>query len=361
MQAIAWLERYLFLRQCPSLGLGAFFGDLDHHETRSSVGEGPVLDRDEPAAAGQGHERRATPRSAEADICREGVGEWHVLLQNAFRRDDADAAMDQRGNTQSPSFVERQGVETLKLPTGRCDQHGAAVRGGPRRFPDQPRRQYLEGPDSRSLGLGVVERAIASTNAAHGFAVMPHTVAASGTLHYSDMVRVLDRVLTPKDMLVLDAGNNRIWVTSMLKLRTPGQLVVPGGVGGMGWGLPAAAATKLVYPERNTICVIGDGGAAMTLSTLATCVQEKLPITVIVANNQGLGMVRDNMKEKRIAVDFSPMDFARIAEGMGCIGVRVDRADALGDAIAAARNADRPTVIDLAIDPSASHVPASDY
>lgn len=218
----------------------------------------------------------------------------------------------------------------------------------------------------RALPLGEDAReerlaAIASTNAAHGFAVMPHTVAASGTLHYSDMVRVLDRVLTPKDMLVLDAGNNRIWVTSMLKLRTPGQLVVPGGVGGMGWGLPAAAATKLVYPERNTICVIGDGGAAMTLSTLATCVQENLPITVIVANNQGLGMVRDNMKEKRIAVDFSPMDFARIAEGMGCIGVRVDRADALGDAIAAARNADRPTVIDLAIDPSASHVPASDY
>lgn len=203
--------------------------------------------------------------------------------------------------------------------------------------------------------------AIARNNADHGFAVMPPTVAAGGTLHYSDMVRVLDRVLTPQDMLVLDAGNNRIWVTSMLKLRTPGQLVVPGGVGGMGWGLPAAAAVKLVYPQRNTICVIGDGGAAMTLSTLATCVQEKLPITVIVANNQGLGMVRDNMKGKRIAVDFSPIDFAQIAEGMGCTGIRVNHADALADAIAAARNADRPTVIDLAIDPAASHVSASDY
>jgi len=137
-----------------------------------------------------------------------------------------------------------------------------------------------------------------------------------------------------------------------------------GGIGGMGWGLPAAAATKLVHPDRHAMCLIGDGGAAMTLSTLATCVQEKLPITVIVANNQGLGMVRDNMKGRRIAVDFSPMDFATIAQGMGCHGIRVNRADALGDAIAAAREAGRSgttTVIDVAIDPAASHVPVSDY
>jgi acetolactate synthase-1/2/3 large subunit len=219
----------------------------------------------------------------------------------------------------------------------------------------------------QSLGEAQCEarlEAIAANNAAHGFGVLPGVVAADGTLHYADLIRVLDHVLTPKDMLVLDAGNNRIWVTSMLRLRTPGQLVAPGGIGGMGWGLPAAAATKLVYPERNPICLIGDGGAAMTLSTLATCVQEKLPITVIVANNQGLGMVRDNMKGKRIAVDFSPMDFAMLAQGMGCQGIRVNRADALGDAIVAAREAGRQgitTVIDVAIDPAASHVPASDY
>jgi acetolactate synthase-1/2/3 large subunit len=206
--------------------------------------------------------------------------------------------------------------------------------------------------------------AIAANNAEHGFGVLPAVVTADGMLHYADIVRVLDRTLTPADMLVLDAGNNRIWVTSMLRLRTPGQLVVPGGIGGMGWGLPAAAATKLVHPDRHAICLIGDGGAAMTLSTLATCVQEKLPITVIVANNQGLGMVRDNMKGRRIAVDFSPMDFAKIAEGMGCVGIRVNRADALGDAIGAAREATRQgrtTVIDVAIDPAASHVPVSDY
>lgn len=215
--------------------------------------------------------------------------------------------------------------------------------------------------------LGQAQRAarleaIASNNKEHGFGVIPAgSVAADGTLHYADIVRVLDRVLTPNDMLSLDAGTNRIWVTSMLRVRTPGQIIAPGGIGGMGWALPAAAAVRLLHPERHSICLIGDGGAAMTITTLATCVQEKLPITVIVANNQGLGMVRDNMKDKRIAVDFSPMDFATIARGMGCKGIRVDRADALADALVAARSSDVPTVIDVAIDPRASHIPVSDY
>ncbi|MBL8332297.1 MAG: thiamine pyrophosphate-binding protein [Rubrivivax sp.] len=207
-------------------------------------------------------------------------------------------------------------------------------------------------------------QAIAASNQANGFGVLPATVAAAGTLHYSDVVRALDALLTPQDMLVLDAGNNRIWVTAQMRLRTPGQLVAPGGIGGMGWGLPAAAATKLVHPDRHVICLIGDGGAAMTLSALATCVQERLPITVVLANNAGLGMVRDNMKGKHIAVNFSAMDFALIARGMGCEGVNVNRADALADALAAARQANREgrtVLIDVAIDPEASHVPASDY
>lgn len=222
--------------------------------------------------------------------------------------------------------------------------------------------QALQALSSLPLGEpGERLTAIAQNNREHAFGVLPQTVAADGTLHNADVVRVLDRILTPKDMLVLDAGNNRIWVTSMLRLRTPGQLLVPGGIGGMGWALPAAAAAKLVHPERNPICLIGDGGAAMTLSALATCVQQRLPITVIVCNNQGLGMVRDNMKQRRIAVDFSDIDFAMVARGMGCNGIRVDRADALADAIVAARSADPPTVIDVSIDPAASHVPASDY
>ena len=203
--------------------------------------------------------------------------------------------------------------------------------------------------------------AIEANNREHGYGVIPEAQAAEGTLHYADIVRALDELLTPEHMLTLDAGNNRIWATSALRIRTPGQLVVPGGIGGMGWGLPAAAATKLVYPEKHVVSLIGDGGAAMTFSTLATCMQEDLPITVVVANNHGLGMVRDNMKDRRIAVDFSDTDFAMMARGMGCNGVRVNTVEGLREALKEAQGSKVATVIDVSVDPAASHVPASDY
>lgn len=201
---------------------------------------------------------------------------------------------------------------------------------------------------------------IASIQADHPVFDQP-THAADGTLHNADVIKVLDAFLTPDDMLTLDAGTNRIWATTTLKVRTPGQLVVPGGIGGMGWGAPAAAAVKLVHPEKNVICLTGDGGFAMTMNVMSTCVQENLPITVVVANNSGLGMVRDNLKDRRIAVDFSPTDFAQIARGMGCRGVNVTTPEQLAEALKEARESGVATVIDVAVDPKSSHVGVSDY
>lgn len=182
-----------------------------------------------------------------------------------------------------------------------------------------------------------------------------------GLLRNSDVISALDEFLTPDDLLTLDAGTNRIWATTSLKIRTPGQLIVPGGIGGMGWGAPAAAAAKLVHPEKNVVSLTGDGGFAMTLNVMATCVQENLPITVVVANNGGLGMVRDNLKDRRIAVDFSHTDFAQIAKGMGCQGINVSSKEELAQALEQARNSKVPVVIDVAVDPQSTHVHVSDY
>ena len=193
-----------------------------------------------------------------------------------------------------------------------------------------------------------------------GYDRAPDLPAVPGSIHYTDIVAVLQDFLTPQDLLTLDAGSNRIWVTNALRVRTPGQLIVPGGIGGMGWGAPAAAAAKLVHPDKRVTCLAGDGGFAMTVPVLATCVQENLPITVIVANNRGLGMVRDNLGNKRIAVEFGDLDFARIAEGFGCKGMRVDSRSGLADALHAAHRHGGPVVIDTKVDPAASHRPASD-
>lgn len=195
-----------------------------------------------------------------------------------------------------------------------------------------------------------------------GYGSFPHyTPASEGKVHMADISRELGKQLTKDDMVTLDAGTNRIWMTSTLQIKHPGQLVVPGGIGGMGWGAPAAAATKYVYRHKRVFSVIGDGGFAMTMSVLATCVQENLPITIIVANNSGLGMVRDNMGKNRIAVDFGDVDFAKIAQGMGCIGYRVRTSAELADAINMSSHSDLPVVIDALVDENASHISVSDY
>lgn len=202
--------------------------------------------------------------------------------------------------------------------------------------------------------IGEIQRATGYWNVAPG-------VAAPGSVSLSDIVQTLDRFLQPQDLLTLDAGSNRIWATSQLKVRTPGQLIVPGGIGGMGWGAPAAAAAKLVHPGKRVTCLAGDGGFMMTMPVLTTCVQQDLPIVVLVANNRGLGMVRDNLKATRIAVDFADVDFARVAEGMGCRGLRVDAPGQLDDALAEAHRSGAPCVIDVKVDPDSSHVPVSHY
>jgi acetolactate synthase-1/2/3 large subunit len=189
---------------------------------------------------------------------------------------------------------------------------------------------------------------------------LPRFNSAPGTVHHADVVAALQRFLQPKDMLTLDAGANRIWATHGLRMRTPGRLLVPGGIGGMGWSPPAAAAAKLVYPERRVTALAGDGGFAITMNVIATCVQYDIDVTFLVSNNQGLGMVRDNLGERRIATDFGRIDFATVGEGMGATGLRVDHADGLLDALEQAHTTPGPVVIDVSVDPAASHKPACD-
>lgn len=193
-----------------------------------------------------------------------------------------------------------------------------------------------------------------------GYHVTPNLQAKHGTVHHTDIVRSLQEFIGPDDLLTLDAGANRIWTTNALRTTHPGQLLVPGGTGVMGWAPPAAAAAKLVYPEKRITCLAGDGGFMMTLQTLSTCVQHNAPVVFLVSNNSGLGMVRDNLGERRIACDFTNTDFATIAEGMGAKGLRVNHPDQITDALKEAHAMGVPVVIDVQVDPEASYVEAVD-
>lgn len=202
---------------------------------------------------------------------------------------------------------------------------------------------------------------IAANNTAQAYGQIESYKTAAGTLHNTDIVRALDQHLTKDHLLTLDAGSNRIWVTGTLRLRTPGQLLAPGGIGGMGWSIPAAVGAKIAKPEKRVIALTGDGGAGMSVAALSTALAENAPITVVVANNAGLGMVRDNMKGPHYGVDYSHTDFAMIAKAMGCRGISVQRAQDLLPALRESEAGTGPCLIDVAIDPEASHHPASDY
>jgi acetolactate synthase-1/2/3 large subunit len=129
----------------------------------------------------------------------------------------------------------------------------------------------------------------------------------------------------------------------------------------MGWSTPAATATKIVCPEKRVTGVIGDGGFVMTMDAIATATERNLDVVYVVANNSGLGMVRDNLGNQRIAVDFADHDFAKVAEGLGGTGLTVREPDQIRDALEEAHKIGGPVVIDVKVDPAASHRDCSDY
>lgn len=164
------------------------------------------------------------------------------------------------------------------------------------------------------------------------------------------LVNELHEVVTPSTILTLDAGNNRLWMSHFFQSKGVGTVFGPGGIGGMGWGVAAALAAKLVYPEKPVVSVAGDGGFAMMLNVLSTAVQYRLPVTFVVMNNSGLGMVRDLRPEIRPdSLTFTATDYAKVASGFGCRGLRVEKPEELAPALKEAMNAKEPMVVDVVI------------
>jgi len=148
-------------------------------------------------------------------------------------------------------------------------------------------------------------------------------------------------------IVTCDAGENRLFMTHWFQTRRAGTLVSPAATGGMGYAVPAALAAKLVHPSRRVVAVTGDGGFSMSMNGLITACEEKLPITVVVFNNSALGWVRSGQGDKRIASEFSDVNFAGIAESMGCRGHRIEKPGELEKALKETARSDVTTVLDV--------------
>jgi acetolactate synthase I/II/III large subunit len=165
------------------------------------------------------------------------------------------------------------------------------------------------------------------------------------------LVAILHQTLAQDTVFALDAGNNRTWMAHLYQSRQANTFFCPGGTAGMGWGLPASVALKLVYPDRPVVCVTGDGGYMMTVNALSTAMQYQLPIVCVVFNDNALGMVLDHQPQGRyIASEFIETDNAAIARGFGAFGVQVKDSRDLPDAIRQAQASGLPAVVDVLID-----------
>ncbi|RQG94167.1 thiamine pyrophosphate-binding protein [Natrarchaeobius chitinivorans] len=164
-------------------------------------------------------------------------------------------------------------------------------------------------------------------------------------------VEAIEAHMDAETIVTADSGNNRFWLLNYAQTTATGTYFGSGGVGAMGWSVPAAVSASLITDDR-VIGVTGDGGFAMTMTALETAVDHGVSPAIVVLNDRSLGMVRQMQSEGSPidGVEFRDTDFVTVAEGLGANATRVETAAALQTAIGDAFEADRPTVIDARID-----------
>ncbi len=157
-------------------------------------------------------------------------------------------------------------------------------------------------------------------------------------------------------IITTDVGQHQMWVAQYYKFRFPRQLVTSGGLGTMGFGVPAAIGAKVGRPDKTVFCISGDGSFQMNMQEIVTAVQYSIPIKVAIINNGFLGMVRQwqgifyDRNYSQVHLDVQP-DFVRLVEAMGGVGLRVDRPEDVEKALKEAMSInDRPVVIDFVVD-----------
>ncbi|MBI4832550.1 MAG: thiamine pyrophosphate-binding protein [Candidatus Lindowbacteria bacterium] len=184
----------------------------------------------------------------------------------------------------------------------------------------------------------------------HAFFSCEHFGSDEEPIAPERVVHDLNEAVGPDDLLVLDAGNSRMWCAKHFRSKKAGQVIAPGGVAGLGWGASAALAAQLIQPERKVVSVTGDGGMMMMLYALETAKHYNLPLTYVVMNNSCLGNVMDfQSPDRRIATEYPMPDFAGIGRAMGLKGLKIEKPAELKPALRAAINSDRPAIIDVSI------------
>jgi acetolactate synthase-1/2/3 large subunit len=156
-------------------------------------------------------------------------------------------------------------------------------------------------------------------------------------------------------IMATGVGQHQMWAAQWTRFKRPRTWITSGGLGSMGYGLPAAMGVAAAFPDRLVVNIDGDGSFVMNSQELATCYDENLAVKTVIINNGGHGMVRQWQaiiyKERYCAIDFkgSP-DFVKLAEAYGCAGIRATRPTELLPALEKAFATPGPVVVDVWVD-----------
>ncbi|MHA1210719.1 MAG: thiamine pyrophosphate-dependent enzyme [Candidatus Freyarchaeota archaeon] len=157
-------------------------------------------------------------------------------------------------------------------------------------------------------------------------------------------------------VIVTDVGNNQLWTLRYLTANKGVDFLTPAGFATVGYGFPASLGAKLAEPERQVLCLTGDGGFAANVQEVETAVRHGIKVIVVVMNNRGpieIKQMQEVRYSKRvIGVDYLDVDFSMVAKGFGAHAERVEDPREINGALESAANSDRLAVIDVIFDDS---------
>jgi acetolactate synthase-1/2/3 large subunit len=178
----------------------------------------------------------------------------------------------------------------------------------------------------------------------------PHTGPLTGRLASHLLAEQIGRTGA---LVATDVGQHQMWIAQELRDAAPGTHLTSGGLGAMGYALPAAFGGAVGRPDRPAWCVVGDGGFQMTMQELGAIVEEGVPLKIAVFNNGFLGMVRQWQEmfyaRRYSASELAGPDLVLLAQAYGIAGRAVERAEDLAPALAWAERTDGPVLLDLRV------------
>jgi len=182
------------------------------------------------------------------------------------------------------------------------------------------------------------------------------------------IMRTLRKVLPRDGILAVDVGSHHTWVTSRWESYLPQTVIQAWGFGAMAFGAAGALGAKLAAPDKPVVALCGDGGFGMVPHVLATAVEYQIPVTWVIWNNGGLGVVRPDGTSRYTSRwmrhptgEPLPPDYAAIANAYGAAGIRIEAPSQLGDALEQAIKSGKPTVLDVQVDPQRTRVGVSGW